>query len=320
MKQIRKTDNPQMLLTIIIPVFNESNTIELFFLRLKEILPIINKNYKVHVLFVNDGSTDNSYNIICELREKYSFVYVISLSSNVGHQKAIECGLRNAIGDLFVVTDVDCQDPPEMILEFLELHEEGFDLVYGIRSDRDEQWVIKRLRKFFYHVVKRVSDDDAILYMAEFALLTSEVRSAVVDSKDSFPFLRSSIARVGFKRIGISYKRQQRIAGKTHFNLRKMAVFAIAGVLASTTLPLRLPVYILPIWTLSILLIVFAFYQTYHYFFMLLFILLICLYIGGTLSVIALYQGRIYKNSLRRPNYFIQKRFSYLQDSTPVFD
>jgi len=320
LRQIKKTDDPQMLLTIIIPVFNESNTIELFFLRLKEILPIINKNYNVHVLFVNDGSTDNSFDIICELRKKHSFVYVISLSSNVGHQKAIECGLRNAIGDLFVVTDVDCQDPPEMILEFLELHEEGFDLVYGIRSDRDEQCVIKRLRKFFYHVVKRVSDDDAILYMAEFALLTSEVRSAVVDSKDSFPFLRSSIARVGFKRIEISYKRQQRISGKSHFNLRKMAVFAIAGVLASTTLPLRLPVYILPIWTLSILLMVFAFLQTYNYFFMLLFVLLICLYIGGTLSVIALYQGRIYKNSLRRPNYFIQKRFSYLQDSTSVSD
>lgn len=320
MRQIRLSDDPQMLLTIIVPVYNEAATIELFFMRLKQTLPEINKNYDVNVLFVNDGSTDNSYDIICDLRKKYSFLYVISLSNNVGHQKAIECGLKNAIGDLFVVTDVDCQDPPEMILEFLELHEKGFDLVYGIRSDRDEPWLIKGLRKFFYHVVKRVSDDDAILYMAEFALLTSEVRSAVVDSWDSFPFLRTSISRVGFQRIGIPYKRQQRIAGKTHFNLYGMLVFAIAGVLASTTLPLRMPVFILPVWTLSMLLIVFAFFQTHNYFFMLLLTLFTCLYIGGTLSVTALYQARIYKNSLRRPNFFIQKRFSYLQDSNSPLD
>ena len=312
MRQIRQTDDPQVLLTIIVPVYNEAATIKLFFMRLREILPVVNKNYNVNVLFVNDGSTDNSYDIICDLRKEYSFVYVISLSSNVGHQKAIECGLRNAIGDLFVVTDVDCQDPPEMILEFLELREEGFDLVYGIRSDRDEPWLIKGLRKFFYHVVKRVSDDDAILYMAEFALLTSEVRSAVVDSWDSFPFLRTSISRVGFQRIGIPYKR--------HFNLYGMLVFAIAGVLASTTLPLRMPVFVLPVWTLSMLLIVFAFFQTHNYFFMLLLTLFACLYIGGTLSVTALYQARIYKNSLRRPNFFIQKRFSYLQDSTSPLD
>ena len=320
MRQIRQTDNPQVLLTIIVPVYNEAATIELFFVRLKETLAKVDNNYSVNVLFVNDGSTDNSYDIICDLRKEHSFVYVISLSSNVGHQKAIECGLRNAIGDLFVVTDVDCQDPPEMILEFLELRQEGFDLVYGIRSDRDEPWLIKGLRKFFYHVVKRVSDDDAILYMAEFALLTSEVRSAVVDSWDSFPFLRTSISRVGFQRIGIPYKRQQRIAGKTHFNLYGMLVFAIAGVLASTTLPLRMPLFILPVWTLSMLLIVFAFFQTHNYLFMLILTLFTCLYIGGTLSAIALYQARIYKNSLRRPNFFIQKRFSYLQESISPLD
>lgn len=304
-----------MLLTIIVPVFNEGNTIKLFLMRLNEILPRVKKNYDVNVLFVNDGSTDDSYDILCDLRNEYNFVYIISLSSNVGHQKAIECGLRNAIGHLFLVTDVDCQDPPEMILDFLDLIEKGFDLVYGIRSDRDELWIIKMFRKIFYHVVKRVSDDDAILYMAEFALLTSEVRDAVVDSQDSFPFLRSSIARVGFQRIGIPYKRQQRIAGKTHFNLRNMAVFAVAGVLASTTLPLRMPVFMLPAWILSLLLSIFAYYQTNNYLFIILITLLACVYVGGTLSMIALYQGRIYKNGLNRPNYYIQKRLSYLQDS-----
>jgi len=303
------------LITIIVPVYNESETILLFFERLYRVIAKIDSiKYEVNVLFLNNASTDNSFEIIAGLHAKHDFVYLISMSSNVGYQKSIECGLKNAKGDLFLVIDVDCEDPPEMILEFLAQYEQGFDLVYGIRSDRHEIWIIKKFRKFFYHIVRRVGDDEAILYMAEFALLTAEVRDATVNSLDSFPFLRSSMARVGFKRVGISYKRQKRIAGKTNYNFYGMVVFAIASILSSTTLPLRLPIYYLPFWTLSTVGFLWAYSSTSSIFFILLLAATTSLYVGGTISAVALYLARTYKNTLRRPNYFIHKRYSILQD------
>lgn len=308
--QLRKP----VLLTIIVPVFNEATVIPLFFRRIKPVIESIEKKYRVNLLFLNNASTDSSYEVISEIRGNFKYVHLITLSSNVGYQKSIECGLRNAIGDVFVVIDVDCEDPPEMILQFVDYYEKGFDLVYGLRIDRAENSFIKMCRKIFYHVVRKVSDDEILLYMAEFALLTSEVRDATISSLDSFPFLRSSMARVGFKRIGIAYKRQSRIAGKTHYNLYGMTVFAIASILSSTTLPLRLPLYLLPLWMLSSFFLLWAYLVSNSMVYLLFLVLIVCTYVGGALSAIAIYLARTYKNGLQRPNYFIHGRYSFLQD------
>ena len=303
------------LLTVIVPVFNEAEVIPLFFSRIQPVLAKIKENYKVNLLFLNNASTDKSFEVISEIRRDFNFVHLITMSSNVGYQKSIECGLRNAKGDIFVVIDVDCEDPPEMILQFIDHYEKGFDLVYGLRADRSENKIMKLSRKFFYHIVRKVSDDEILLYMAEFALLTSEVRDATIASLDSFPFLRSSMARVGFKRIGISYKRQPRIAGETHYNLYGMTVFAIASILSSTTLPLRFPLYFMPWWTIGSVALIGVYLVTGTYTYLLLFTTISCIYIGGALSAIALYLARTYKNGLQRPNYFIHNRYSFLQES-----
>lgn len=303
------------LLTVIVPVLNEAETIPLFFNRINPVLSKIAKNYKVNLLFLNNASTDKSFEVISKIRQTSNFVHLITMSSNVGYQRSIECGLRNARGDIFVVIDVDCEDPPEMILQFIDHYEKGFDLVYGLRADRSESKIMKLCRKYFYHIVKGVSDDEILLYMAEFALLTSEVRDATIASVDSFPFLRSSMARVGFNRIGISYKRQPRIAGETHYNLYGMFVFAIASILSSTTFPLRLPLYFMPWWTLGCVSLVWSYSVAGNFFYLLLLTIMSCIYIGGTLSSIALYLARTYKNGLQRPNYFIHKRYSFLQES-----
>lgn len=305
----------RLLLTVIVPVFNEADVIPMFFSRIQPVIAKIQESYRVNLLFLNNASTDKSFDVISELRKDFNFVYLITLSSNVGYQKSIECGLRNAKGDIFVVIDVDCEDPPEMILKFIEHYEKGFDLVYGLRADRSENSAMKLTRKFFYHLVRKVSDDEILLYMAEFALLTAEVRDATIASLDSFPFLRSSMARVGFKRIGISYKRQPRIAGKTHYNLYGMTVFAIASILSSTTLPLRLPLYILPWWVLGSTASVWAYSLSGTYSFLVFLTSISCIYLGGTLAAIALYLARTYKNGLQRPNYFIHNRYSFLQES-----
>jgi polyisoprenyl-phosphate glycosyltransferase len=303
------------LLTVIVPVFNEAEVIPLFFSRIQPVIAKIEKTYRVNLLFLNNASTDKSFEVISEIRRNFKFVHLITMSSNVGYQKSIECGLRNAKGDIFVVIDVDCEDPPEMILQFIDHYEEGFDLVYGLRADRSENRIMKLFRKFFYHLVRKVSDDEILLYMAEFALLTSEVRDATIASLDSFPFLRSSMARVGFNRIGISYKRAPRIAGETHYNLYGMTVFAIASILSSTTLPLRLPLYFMPWWILGSVVLVWAYSVSGTYVYLLFLTMISCIFIGGALSAIALYLARTYKNGLQRPNYFIHNRYSFLQET-----
>ena len=300
-------------LTIICPVHDEAQVVPLFFGRMKPIVDELSARYRVDLLFLNNASTDGTYDVINALREVHSFVHVITLSSNVGYQRSLECGLRNAKGDVFTFIDVDCEDPPEMILEFVKYFEQGYDLVYGERVDREEIRPIKMLRKLFYHIVHRVADEDIILYMAEFSLLSAEVRDAMVQDNNSFPFVRSSIARVGFHRIGIPYKRHSRIAGETHYNLLGMMIFAIAGILSSSTLPLRLPIYLLPFWLLLTAVFGAAQIMTGNLWFLLANALSASVYLGSTAAFTALYVARTYKNGLGRPNFVIHKRYTHMQ-------
>lgn len=300
-------------LTIICPAYNEEQAVPLFFGRIQPVIAQLSSRYKVDLLFLNNASTDCTLDAITQLRKDHPYIYVITLSANVGYQRSLECGLRNAKGDIITFIDVDCEDPPEMIVDFVNYYERGYDIVYGERVDREEIELIKQLRKLFYHVVRRIADDDFILYMAEFSLLTSEVRDAIVSDRNSFPFIRSSIARVGFNRVGLPYKRHRRIAGATHYNLIGMLVFAVAGLLASTTLPLRLPIYVLPFWLCATAILGVMQIQTGNSWFGYINVLFAATYLGGTAAFTALYVARTYKNGLRRPNYVMHRRFTHLQ-------
>ncbi len=301
------------LLTVICPVFNEAEVVPLFFARLSPVFASLSERYSTNLLFLNNASTDKTYEAIDKLRLDHENIFVITLSNNVGYQRSLECGLRNVVGDVIIFIDVDCEDPPEMILDFIINYEKGYDIVYGERLDREESAFIKSLRNIFYHVVYRLADENIILYMAEFSLITAEVRDAIIQDKSSFPFIRSSIARVGFRRIGIPYKRQRRIAGETHYNIVGMIIFATAGILASSTLPLRAPIYILPFWLIFTAMLGVAQILTGSNWYLLFNCLLAALYFGATLSFIALYVARTYKNGLGRPNYSIQSRYTCLQ-------
>jgi polyisoprenyl-phosphate glycosyltransferase len=308
-----KLDHIPMRLTIICPVYNEASVIPLFFARLAPVVKTLSVRYRVDVLFLNNASTDGTFEAIEALRKEYPFVYVISMSANVGYQRSIECGLHNAKGDIMTFIDVDCEDPPEMIPQLVQGYEQGYDIVYGERVERDENPIVSSLRKLFYRIVYSTSDEDFILDMAEFALLTAEVRDAIIRDQSSFPFIRSSIARVGFKRMGIPYRRQRRVAGKTHYNLLQMTIFAVAGILAASTLSLRLPIYVFPFWLTLTGVLGAAQIQTGNAWLLLVNALLACAYLGGTAAFIALYVARTYKNSLGRPNYVIHKRYTHLQ-------
>jgi dolichol-phosphate mannosyltransferase len=300
-------------LTIVCPVYNEEKVIPLFFDRALPVVEKLSAGYRVELLFLNNASTDGTYKAIEELRLRHAFVHVITLSANVGYQRSLECGLRNAQGSVITFIDVDCEDPPEMLLDFVAHHEQGYDIVYGERVDREEVRPVKMLRKLFYHIVKFLADEEIILYMAEFSLITSEVRDAIVDDQNSYPFIRASISRLGFNRIGLPYKRHRRIAGKTNYNLFQMTVFAIAGILSSTTLPLRLPFYFLPFWLLLTAALGIAQIKVGSPWLLLANSLLACTYFGSTAAFTALYVARSYKNGLGRPNYVIARRFSHPQ-------
>lgn len=300
-------------LTIICPAYNEEASLPIFFTRMSSVAALIADRYDVNILFINNGATDRTLDLIQSFDSPHLGTYVVTLSRNVGYQRAIECGLRMAKGDLFVVIDADCEDPPEMIPDFLARQAQGYDIVYGERVDRTEGVIMKAMRRLFYRVTRALADEEIVLDMAEFALITAEVRDAIIADTSSFPFIRASIGRVGFSRTGIPYKRQARVAGQTHYNLLRMATFAVAGILSSSTLLLRLPIYLLPFWLIAVMALAAFHLSSGSSWSMVLMIALVCLYLGGTVAFIAVYVARIYKNTLGRPNYVVDRKLTSLQ-------
>jgi polyisoprenyl-phosphate glycosyltransferase len=309
----RERRGDSQLLTVLCPVHNEASVIPLFFARIRPVLDRLSARYSVDLVFLNNASTDETVRAIEEVRRSWPDTYMITMSKNVGYHASLECGLRNASGDLLVFIDVDCEDPPEMILQFVEKYEQGYDIAYGERVDREESKAIKAARKLFYRILRAVADDEILLDMAEFSLFTREVRNAILDENTSFPFLRASIGRVGFRHASIPFKRQKRVGGSTHYNLARMSIFAIGGILSASTLFLRLPILILPFWLLSLAGLGVGYIFTHSLWFAVGAFLVFAAYVGATAAFTALYLARAYKNGLQRPNAFIDHGRSILQ-------
>lgn len=315
MIELEETDvatTPARTLSILCPVYNEEVVIPLFMERIQPVIETLRARYRVRLVFLDNHSTDASNRVIQDIVEANDDVYVIRMSRNVGYQKSLDTGLRTVESDIYAFIDVDCEDPPEMLLRFAKEIEAGRDFVYGVRTDRPEPDHVKRMRTVFYRILNRISDEESLFQMAEFSMFRREVRDAAIAERNSFPFVRSNLARVGFERVGLPYVRHARIAGTTNYNLVGMTVFAVAGFLASTTLPLRLPVFLLPFWLLLVTLFgVLAVAQSSAWW-ALAAVLLTVAYLGIALAFVALYVARIYKNSYARPNAHLQTRMSRL--------
>ena len=232
------------LVTIVCPVFNEEQSVELFYGRLGATMAATEARVRYELLFINNRSTDRTLQIIQELSTKDSRVHYLTLSRNFGYQASITAGMRHAKGDCVVNIDVDCEDPPEMIPRFIDKWLAGADIAYGIRHKREEFVLMHLARKLFYRVTRRLADHEIILDMAEFFLVDKRVRDFALSSRSTFPFVRSQVGYVGFKREGIPYKRERRIAGETHYNVLSAIRFGLAGILSSSTLTLRLLAYV----------------------------------------------------------------------------
>ena len=232
------------LVSIVCPVYNEERAVPLFYQRLIGALKGVEDRVRFEFLFVNNRSTDQTAEEVRKLREKDPRVQLLTMSRNFGYQASISAGMRHATGDAIVNIDVDCEDPPELIPQFIERWLAGADVAYGVRAQREEFVLMHWARKFFYRLTRLVSDHEIVLDMAEFFLVDKRGRDAVLATRSTFPFVRGQVGYVGFKREGVPYKSEKRIVGETHYNLLSAIRFGVAGILSSSTLPLRVLAYL----------------------------------------------------------------------------
>ncbi|KJJ83932.1 glycosyl transferase family protein [Candidatus Omnitrophus magneticus] len=304
------------LVTIICPLYNEEKCVLLFYNRLSAVLETQSHKYDFELICMNNRSTDSTLDLLKKLREQDDRIQILTLSRNFGYQASVQAGLSHASGEAMIVVDADCEDPPELIPQFLEKWEAGYDVVYGLRKDRQDVWIIKKGRNMFYRLLRLTADMDIILYMAEFALISSNVRNAVINNQNTFPFIRSEIGYAGFNRYGIPYTREQRIGGKTHYHLYHLFSFGAAGILTASTFILRLAAYMLPFFViLNIVGIVSILWGDNKAVFPAL-VVVDFLYTVFLLTFLCIYQARIYKNAIGRPLYIVDPNLSYIKENS----
>jgi dolichol-phosphate mannosyltransferase len=239
-----------MKLSIVVPVYNEEDVIQEFIKRVQSLINnYINRyNFKesdIEILFINDGSTDNSFNIlrsICQTRPNYR---LINLSRNYGHQVAITAGLENSRGEAVAIVDADLQDPPEFIINLYDKFLEGYDVVNAVREKRKGESFFKIITaRIFYRFLKKLTNVDIPVDTGDFRIISRRVAEALSRMPERHRYIRGMVSWVGFKQISIAYVRDERVAGKTKFPLGKMLKFAIDGITSFSSIPLRLSSYL----------------------------------------------------------------------------
>jgi Glycosyltransferases involved in cell wall biogenesis len=226
-------------IAIVIPAYNEEDNVEIAYKRLKEVLD--STNYDYELIFVDDGSKDNTLSKLLELYEKDKKVKVISLSRNFGKEIALSAGLDYVDADAVIPFDVDLQDPPEVIPKLIAKFEEGYDVVNAVRIKREGETFLKRFTsKAFYRIINRLSDIEIPQDVGDFRLISKAALNAVKQIRERKRFMKGIFAWVGFKTTSVYYERAPRYAGKTKWNYFKLINLAIEGITSFSIAPLRL--------------------------------------------------------------------------------
>jgi dolichol-phosphate mannosyltransferase len=232
------------LVSIVVPVLNEEGNIRRLYDTLLSELAGVMERYDFEFVFTDNHSTDRTFALLHELARTDHRVRVFRFARNVGFQKSILSGYLRARGAAVVQVDCDLQDPPALIVRFIELWEQGNHVVYGIRQLRREGWWIRQARGVFYYVVDKLSEYPLPRQAGDFRLVARPVIEAVRGLDDSFPYLRGVIAGLGYNQIGVPYARDERKSGESKFSFSQLMALAIDGVLATSIVPLRVAVYI----------------------------------------------------------------------------
>jgi glycosyltransferase involved in cell wall biosynthesis len=230
-------------LSIVVPVYNEEEVLPLLWERLRPVMDGL--GCPSEVLFVDDGSTDASLSWLRETAQRDERVGVISFARNFGHQAAITAGLDFADGEAVVVMDADLQDPPEVIAEMLQRHEEGYGVVYARRRKRHGESVFKRLTAYmFYRIMRAYVGLDMPADVGDFRLVSRDVVATLRTMREQHRFMRGMVAWVGHSQTAVEFDRPARAAGRTKYGLRKMLKFAWSGITSFSAAPLRVGFYV----------------------------------------------------------------------------
>ncbi len=306
-------------LSIIVPMYNEEDVVEFFFARIREVMSSV-PFYKYEIVCVDDGSSDNTLDILKKYAEDDKRVKVISFSRNFHKEQALYAGIENCTGHAAVLIDVDLQDPPELILQFIEKWQEGYQVVYGERQDRKSDGFIKRITALaFYKVYNLLSEYPIPYNTGDFRLIDRKVIEAVKRMKEKKLFMKGILNWVGFKSIAVPYTRPKRIAGTTKWNYWKLWNFALDGIVFSTTLPLRIWTYVGSFMAVSALM-----YGSFIVLRTLLYgndvpgyasLLVFILFLGGiqflVLGILGEYIARILTEVKDRPIYIINEKINF---------
>lgn len=231
------------MISIVIPLYNERETLPVLYRRLTEASPLWNSDYEV--ILVDDGSSDGSAVEMEKLAGKDRHFKVVKLSRNFGHQGAVSAGLHYARGDAVIIMDGDLQDPPEELPRFLEKWREGYQVVYAVRTRRKEGLLKRTAYAAFYRFLSLIAEIEIPLDSGDFCLLDRKVVDVLKrEMPENIRFVRGLRAYVGFRRIGVRYERESRAAGQPKYNFRKLLRLAGDGLFGFSTLPLRLATYL----------------------------------------------------------------------------
>jgi len=300
-------------ISVIVPCFNEEEGLTTFNQTLIKFLPA---NYQYEIIYVNDGSRDNTYQVILSLAKENTAIKYISFSRNFGHQNALKAGYDFATGDCAISLDADLQHPPAVIPELIAKWEEGFEIVNTIRDDHESISFQKKISsRIFYQMMRKLSDVNIENGMADFRLIDKKVLKQLKLFPENFLFFRGIIPWMGFRQINVPFKANERFAGTTKYTFKKMLKFASTGVTAFSVKPLKISIYLGSV--IAFLAFLYGLYAAYIHIFTdraitgWTSVIISVLFVGGInllmLGIIGEYLGKLFIENKRRPNYLISE-------------
>lgn len=311
------------LISIIVPMYNEHEMVDIFFSRIQKVIND-NSSYDFEVVAVNDGSKDNTLELLKEYKKTCSFLSIVSLSRNFGHEPAVAAGLSKAKGDAVIVMDCDMQDPPEVITEMLLKFEEGYDVVNGRRASRKEDTFMKRFTaKKFYKICDDLSGKIKVPQnVGHFRLISRRVVDEVNQLSENNRVFRIQVPFVGHKTTEVAFVRGKREKGKSKYNYKSMTNLAIDAFASSTVKPLSWPLIwgiglgITTVLSFLIQLILFILYRIgnfgfitamgYTIWLLINVMFLVTSIILVALGIIGVYVSRMYLDTQNRPFFIIE--------------
>lgn len=314
------------ILSVVVPCFNEEEVISETFKRLNVFCQEL-RGLDVEIIFIDDGSKDKTRELLKKYAAEDDRIKVICFARNFGHQIAVTAGIDAAVGDAVVLIDADLQDPPEVIHQMVDKWKDGYDVVYGTRTERPGESAFKlATARGFYRLLNKLSDVPIPLDTGDFRLMSR----AVVDTLRAMPerdrFVRGMVSWVGFKQTALPYKRAERFAGQSKYPLRKMLRFATDGILSFSTKPLQMSVgvgmisAVIALMGIAYALFLRVFTSTWVEGWTALMIAV--LFIGGVqlvcIGILGEYIGRIYNEIKNRPLYVVQEYVGFLGNGPAI--